>query len=67
LITDSDPVNHRAIITDFDGNLLGEFDYRDRPGVLSMTDVAAVTTGPQAGSFSLVNFDTSALVVFTLD
>jgi hypothetical protein len=58
---------HRAVITDFAGNLLGEFDYREKLGVLAATDLAFISTGPQSGAFSLVDFDSSELVVFTLD
>ena len=67
LILDTNTATHRAIITDFNGNLLSEFNYRDKLGVLSATDVAFISTGPQAGAFSLVDFDSSELVVFRLN
>jgi len=67
LILDSGLTNDRAIITDFNGNLLSEFNYRDRLGVLNATDVAFISTGPQAGAFSLVDLDSSELVVFRLN
>lgn len=67
LEADAGAGRHRAVVTDFDGNLLGEFDCREKLGVLAATDLAHVSTGPQAGAFSLVDFDSSEIVVFNLD
>lgn len=67
LILDADQAIERAIITDFNGNLLSEFNYRDKLNVLSAVDVALISTGPQAGAFSLVDFDSSELIVFRLN
>jgi len=67
LIIDANPATHRAIITDFNGNLLSEFNYRDKLGVLQAFDVAFISTGPQAGAFSLVDTNSSELIVFRLN
>ncbi len=55
----------RAIITDFEGNLLDEFNYRSGLGLLNAQDVSAITTGPQAGAFSIVDTGNSEIVIFT--
>ena len=67
LILDGNAATHRAIITDFNGNLLSEFNYRDKLGVLQALDVAFISTGPQAGAFSLVDSNGSELIVFRLN
>jgi len=67
LVIDSFLTNDRAVITDFNGNLLGEFNYRSKLGVLTPTDVSAITTGPQAGAFSIVDSDGGEVVVFRLE
>lgn len=58
---------HRAVITDFNGLLLGDFNYRDKLNALVAQDVAFISTGPQAGAFSLIDTDNSELIVFTLN
>jgi uncharacterized protein YjiK len=55
-----------ALITDFLGDVKGEFNYREALGVINPTDVAAITTGSQKGAFSLVDNGNSQLVVFTV-
>lgn len=67
LIIDGNQTAHRIIITDFNGNLLSEFNYRDKLGVLQAFDVAFISTGPQAGAFSLVDTNGSELIVFRLN
>lgn len=69
LLLEADTITNgqRAIITDFNGQLLGEFNYRDKLGVLSAQDLAFISTGAQAGAFSLIDFDSSEIVVFSLD
>lgn len=67
LIIDANQAAHRVIITDFNGNLLGEFNYRDKLNVLQAVDVAFISTGPQAGAFSLVDTNSSELIVFRLN
>jgi hypothetical protein len=57
----------RALITDFNGNLLGEFNIREKLGLLRPSGVAAITTGNQAGAFSMVDSDNNEIVIFRLD
>jgi hypothetical protein len=52
-------------VTDFVGNVKHEFNYRAALGVISASDVAAITTGPRKGAFSLVD-DDSEIVVFSV-
>jgi uncharacterized protein YjiK len=54
-----------ALVTDFAGNVKREFNYRDALGVISASDVAAITTGPRKGAFSLVD-DDSEIVIFSI-
>ncbi len=55
----------RALIADLQGTVIDEFDYRQL-GLWSPMDLAAITTGPQAGAFAVVDFDTCELIVFRL-
>jgi hypothetical protein len=55
-----------AVVTDFNGKEKGEFNYRAALDVISASDVAAITTGPQKGAFSLVSPDDSEIVVFSI-
>ncbi len=57
----------RVLVTDLNGNLLREFNVRVKLGMVSATDVAAITTGPQAGAFSAVDSNGGEMVVFRLD
>ena len=43
------------ITTDFYGNLLGQFDYLDELGLFSPVELAAITTGRDAGAFSVID------------
>jgi hypothetical protein len=57
----------RAVITDFDGTLISEFDYRAELGLPYVTGVSAITSGPQAGAFAALEAASSPqLVVFDL-
>lgn len=67
LIIDNSLTNDRAVITDFNGNLLGEFNYRSALGLPTPTDVSAITTGPQAGAFSMVDAEAGEIVIFRLN
>jgi hypothetical protein len=67
LVLDGSTATHRAIVTDFDGLLLSDFSYRDKLNALVAADVAYISTGPQAGAFSLVDSDNSELIVFSLN
>lgn len=55
-----------AVVTDFSGNVLDEFNYRAAMGVVSPADVAVITSGPLAGAFSLLDVGNSEIVIFTL-
>lgn len=57
----------RVLITDFNGNLLREFNSRVKLGLFSPIDLAAITTGPQAGAFSVVDSGSGEMVIFRLD
>jgi hypothetical protein len=62
LITDRD--SSRAVLTKFNGKKIGEFDIRKDLQLVRPSAVAAITTGPDAGAFSIVDSDNSELVVF---
>jgi len=57
----------RVLVTDLDGNLLREFNLRVKLGMVGASDIAAITTGPQAGAFSAVDNGGGEMVVFRLD
>jgi hypothetical protein len=64
----------RMIITDLDGNsrrpdgtLFGEFNSRVRFGLISRNDVAAITSGPLAGAFAIVDSSGGEVVIFRLN
>jgi len=64
----------RMIITDLDGNsrrpngtLFGEFNSRVRFGLITRNDVAAITSGPLAGAFAIVDSSGGEVVIFRLN
>ncbi len=60
------PSGGQFLITDLDGNLIREFSL-DGLGLFSLGDMNVITTGPNAGAFTVVDRSTSTLVVFRLD
>jgi hypothetical protein len=60
------PDSHRAIITDYSGNEIGEFDYWTALHVLCPLDVEAITSGPNAGDFCMIDQTGVEPVVFKL-
>jgi hypothetical protein len=58
---------NRIIITDFNGNLVGEFNSRVKLGLITPNDIASITTGTQAGAFSIIDSNSGEMVVFRLD
>lgn len=67
MILDASFTTHRALITDFNGNVLGEFNYRTGLGLLTPLDLTAITTGAQAGAFAITDPENSEIVIFRLD
>ena len=64
----------RMIITDLDGNsrrpsgtLFGEFNSRVKFGLITRNDVAAITSGPLAGAFAIVDSSGGEVVIFRLN
>lgn len=64
----------RVFITDLDGNsrnadgfLFGEFNLRVKLGLITRNDIAAITTGPLAGAFAVVDGSGGEIVIFRLD
>jgi hypothetical protein len=64
----------RVFITDLNGNsrdsngaLFGEFNSRVKLGLLSRADITAITTGPLAGAFAVVDNQGGEVVIFKLD
>ena len=64
----------RMIITDLDGSsrrlngsLYGEFNVRVKLGLITRNDVAAITSGPLAGSFAIVDANGGEVVIFRLN
>ena len=62
------PVRRDAVVAGLDGSEISRFDYVDAlhapHGAYSPT---AITSGPFAGAFATVAFDTNELIVFTLE
>lgn len=66
LIIDAMPLGNRCVITDFNGNILGQFNIRAELGLLQPLDLATITTGgPQGNIFSILDSQ-GDLVVFRL-
>jgi hypothetical protein len=64
----------RMIVTDLDGNsrrpngtVYGEFNVRVKLGLITRNDVAAITSGPLAGSFAIVDASGGEVVIFRLN
>ena len=64
----------RMIVTDLDGNsrrpdgvLYREFNSRVKFGLITRNDVAAITSGPFAGAFAIVDSNGGEVVIFRLD
>lgn len=64
----------RMLVTDLDGNsrrpdgtLFGEFNSRVRFGLITRNDVAAITSGPLAGAFAIVDSSGGEVVIFRLN
>ena len=64
----------RVFITDLNGNsrnadgfLLGEFNSRVKFGLITRSDIAAITSGPLAGAFAIVDGSGGEVVIFRLD
>jgi hypothetical protein len=57
----------RAVVTDFAGNVLSQFDYREALGLAALAGLAQITSGHHAGAFSAVDFFGGELVVFRLN
>jgi len=55
-----------ALLTDFLGNVQGEFNYRAALGSINPVDVTAITTGAQKGAFSLMDVGNAEMVVFNV-
>ena len=64
----------RVIITDLNGNsrngngfLFGEFNSRVKLGLLARVDITAITTGPLAGAFAIIENRGGEIIIFRLD
>lgn len=64
----------RVIITDLNGNsrngdgfLLGEFNSRVKFGLITRSDIAAITSGPLAGMFAIADGSGGEIVIFRLN
>lgn len=64
----------RVFVTDLDGNsrnadgfLFREFNNRVKLGLLTRSDIAAITSGPLAGAFAIVDGSGGEIVIFRLD
>jgi len=64
----------RVFITDLNGNsrnpdgfLLGEFNSRVKMGLMNTAEIAAITSGPLAGAFAVVDANGGEIVIFRLD
>lgn len=66
LIIDLGPDN-LIRVTDFNGNIMRNLNFRDAFKIMSPVDLSTITSGPDAGSFGLVDRDSSELIVFRLE
>lgn len=64
----------RVVITDLNGNsrnaggfLLREFNSRVKFGLITRSDIAAITSGPLAGAFAVTDGSGGEVVIFRLD
>jgi hypothetical protein len=64
----------RMIVTDLDGNSrsangipFGEFNIRVKFGLITRNDVAAISSGPDAGAFAIVDSNGGEVVIFRLN
>jgi len=57
---------HRVVVTDLNGNWVGEFNHKIDLGTLDWGGATAITSGPYAGAFAMMASDSSELVIFTL-
>lgn len=64
----------RVFITDLNGNsrkpdgsLFGEFNSRVKFGLITRSDLAAITSGPLAGAFAIADASGGEIVIFRLD
>ena len=64
----------RVFVTDLNGNsrnvdgsLMGEFNSRVKLGLITSSDLAAITSGPLAGAFAMVDRSGGEIVIFRLD
>jgi hypothetical protein len=57
---------YRAVVADFNGHQISEFNYREKLGTLGASDLAYITNGPNAGAFAMLDGANSELVIFTL-
>lgn len=64
----------RVFITDLDGNsrnangfLFGEFNSRVKLGLITRSDLTAITSGPLAGAFAVTDSSGGEVVIFRLD
>jgi hypothetical protein len=62
IITDLNGVSRNA-----DGFLLGEFNSRVKFGLVTRSDIAAITSGPMAGMFAIADGSGGEIVIFRLD
>jgi hypothetical protein len=58
--------SYRAVVTDFSGNVLSEFNFRNTLAVTSPTAAAEITSGPDVGSFSIIDSANNEIVIFSL-
>jgi hypothetical protein len=64
----------RMIVTDLDGNSrtpdgvpFGEFNSRVKFGLITRNDIAAITSGPFAGYFAIIDANGGQIVIFRMD
>ncbi len=64
----------RVFVTDLNGDsrnanglLFGEFNSRAKLALLNPTDITAITTGPQAGAFAIIDGPAGEIVIFRLN
>jgi hypothetical protein len=64
----------RVFVTDLDGNsrnadgfLFREFNNRVKLGLITSNDLAAITSGPLAGAFAIVDSSGGEIVIFRFD
>jgi hypothetical protein len=58
---------YRAVVADYSGSVVSDFNYREKLGILTPGDLAYISTGTYAGAFATIANSGNEIVIFRLD